>query len=174
MNLKSSFNTTPSLSTTVLQSQQLQPIQQHQPVQAAALLPPLTASSLAAVSDTNGVGEGGRLGAFLINKRLFAYSPSKAPSGGISTDPVQGNVWLGTDEGVEIFSGVLGSMVGKILVPEEEENSSPLDRKRERGDKMAGVSRVAFGGDGEAWLLGGERLWRIGFGGLAGDSVGGV
>ena len=156
----------------MLQPQQLQPIQQHQPVQAPVLLPPLTASSLAAISDPNGIEERGRLGAFLINKRLFAYSSSKAPSGGISTDPVQGNVWLGTDAGVEIFSGVLGSMVGKILVPEEEEHSSPLDRRRERGDKMTGVSRVAFGGDGEAWLLGGERLWRIGFGGVGGNPVG--
>ncbi len=136
---------------------------------------PLTASSLAAIPDSNGTGERVKRGAFLINKRLFAYSPSKAPSGGISTDPVQGNVWLGTDEGVEIYSGSMGSMVGKILVPEEEEHSSPVDKKLGgEGDKMTGVSRVAFGGDGEAWLLGGERLWRIGFGGLAGSAVGAV
>ncbi len=138
------------------------------------LSPPLTASSLAAVPDGIGMGERGKRGAFLINKRLFAYSPSKAPSGGISTDPVQGNVWLGTDEGVEIYSGAMGSMVGKILVPEEEDHSSPVDKKTGGGDKMTGVSRVAFGGDGEAWLLGGERLWRIGFGGLAGGAGGGV
>ncbi len=139
------------------------------------LSPPLTASSLAAISDSNGAGERGKRGAFLINKRLFAYSPAKAPSGGISTDPVQGNVWLGTDEGVEIYSGGMGSLVGKILVPEEEEHSSsPVDKKFAGLDKMTGVSRVAFGGDGEAWLLGGERLWRIGFGGLAGSAVGGV
>lgn len=136
------------------------------------LSPPLTASSLADISDTNGTGERGKHGAFLINKRLFAYSPSKAPSGGISTDPVQGNVWLGTDEGVEIFSGSMGSMVGKILVPaaeEGEQNPSPVDKKRSGTDKMTGVSRVAFGGDAEAWLLGGERLWRITFGGLGGS-----
>lgn len=53
-------------------------------------------------------------------------------------------------------------MVGKILVPEDED-SSPADKRRE-GRKMTGVSRVAFGGEGEAWLLGGERLWRVAFG----------
>jgi hypothetical protein len=155
MNLKSSFNTTPSLSHTLLQHQH-----QHQPVQAPSLGPPLTASSY---PPTSAPGENeGRLGAFLSNKRLFAYSPSTAPSGGISTDPTQGNVWLGTDIGVEIFSGSLGSMVGKVLVPEDE-GDSPVDKRRD-GRKMAGVSRVAFGNDGEAWLLGGERLWRIQFG----------
>jgi hypothetical protein len=108
------------------------------------------------------VGDGPRLGAFLTDKRLFAYSPSTAPSGGISTDPVQGNVWLGTDEGVEVFNGSTGSMVGKVLVSETEDESPTMDRRSD-GRKMKGVSRVAFGSDGEAWLLGGERLWRIGF-----------
>lgn len=105
---------------------------------------------------------GARYGAFLGSKRLFAYSPSTAPSGGISTDPVQGNVWLGTEEGVEIFSGGAGSLVGKVLVPEEEYVPAVEKKREER--KMTGVSRVAFGNEGEAWLLGGERLWRISFG----------
>jgi hypothetical protein len=166
MNLKSSFNTTPSLSHTLLQHQRHQ--HQHQPVQAPSLGPPLTASS---DPPTSAPGENeGRLGAFLSNKRLFAYSPSTAPSGGISTDPTQGNIWLGTDVGVEIFSGSLGSMVGKVLVPEDE-GDSPVDKRRD-GRKMAGVSRVAFGNDGEAWLLGGERLWRIQFGGVGGSGFG--
>ena len=64
----------------------------------------------------------------------------------------------------------MGSMVGKILVQEDEEEL-PVDKRRE-GSKMSGVSRVAFGGDGEAWLLGGERLWRIGFGGVGGTGFG--
>jgi hypothetical protein len=159
MNLKSSFNTTPSISQTLIQHQQHQ--NQHQPVQ-PILSPPLTAHSSIFPTSAPPAGDGARLGAFMINKRLFAYSTSHAPSGGISTDPVQGNVWLGTDEGVEIFSGSMGSMVGKVLVPEDEDGS-PLERRSE-SKRMKGVSRVAFGNDGEAWLFGGERLWRIGFG----------
>lgn len=161
INLKSSFNITPSL------SQQQQHQHQHQHVQEPRpLSPPLTASSSghsvsAAVTDGAGI-----CGAFLAGKRLFAYSPSLAPSGGIATDPLQGNVWLGTDEGVEIFSGCAGSLVGKVLVPEDE-SVSPVEKYRE-GKRMTGVSRVAFGNHGEAWLLGGERLWRIGFGGTTG------
>ena len=112
----------------------------------------------------------GRRGAFLINKHLFAYSSSKVLSGGITTDPVQGNVWLGTDEGVEIFSGTMGSIVGKILVPDDE-NFSSVDNRRE-GSKMTGVSKVAFGNDGEAWLLSGERLWRMAFGAAGEPGVG--
>ncbi len=112
------------------------------------------------------MSDGPQLGAFLTNKRLFAYSPSAAPSGGISTDPVQGNVWLGTEEGVEIFRGHTGSLVGKVLTSETEDESlttSTMMDRRSDGRQMRGVSRVAFGSDGEAWLLGGERLWRIGY-----------
>lgn len=77
---------------------------------------------------------------FLSNKRLFAYSPSTAPSGAISTDPVQGNIWLGTEEGVEVWSGVTGSMMGKVLVPdcEEEEgqaNNEPGEKEKKRSGK---------------------------------------
>lgn len=167
VNLKSSFNTTPALSQTILQNQHRQHQPQHLPVQPPpSSRPPLTSSSSAFSGPPLAI-DGPRLGAFLTNKRLFAYSPSPAPSGGISTDPVQGNVWLGTEEGVEVFSGNTGSLVGKVLASETVEedggSSSATPDRRNEGRQMRGVSRVAFGGDGEAWLLGGERLWRIGF-----------
>jgi sugar lactone lactonase YvrE len=167
ISLKSSFNTTPSLSQINPQHQQHQC--QHRPVQPPNLAPPLTASS-SGLSASAMMADRGRLGAFLTNKRLFAFTPSSAPSGGISTDRIQGNVWLGTNQGVEIFSPSLATMVGKILVPDYED-SSPVDRHRD-GPKMTGVSRVAFGNEGEAWLLGGERLWRFAFGGGTGSVAG--
>lgn len=65
-------------------------------------------------------------------------------------------------------------MVGKVLVPAPEEHrdsSSPTDKRRDGKNKMSGVSRVAFGNEGEAWLLGGERLWRIAFAGVGGGGM---
>lgn len=171
MNLKSSFNTTPSLSQTLTQHQQMhQNHHHHQPVPPPGVISPALTASSSYLSNPSAAADG-RLSAFLTNKRLFAYTPSRAPSGGISTDPIQGNVWLGTETGVEIFSGGMGSLVGKVLVPENEDESPVVGKRREGGKnaKMTGASRVAFGNDGEAWLLGGERLWRVGFGGVDGE-----
>ncbi|KAL9105683.1 MAG: hypothetical protein Q9227_009167 [Pyrenula ochraceoflavens] len=88
-------------------------------------------------------------GPFLCNKRLFAYSPTPGSSGGISTDPTYGYVCLGTEEGVEVWSRGSGEMIGKILVDDEGAEGH-----------NHGVSKVAFTGDGELWLFGGERVWR--------------
>jgi hypothetical protein len=103
-------------------------------------------------------------GTFLANKRLFAYSPNAAPSGGISTDPVQGNVWLGTEEGVEVWSASSGELIGKILVDELDDSSKEASKGEEKSKKMNGVSKVAFTTQGRALLLGGERLWRLTYG----------
>jgi hypothetical protein len=104
-------------------------------------------------------------GTFLANKRLFAYSPNTAPSGGISTDPVQGNIWLGTEEGVEVWSTTSGELVGKILVDEYDEPAKDASRAGEKKTKkMKGVSKVAFTSPGQALLLGGERIWRLTYG----------
>ena len=103
-------------------------------------------------------------GTFLTNKRLFAYSPNVAPSGGISTDPVQGNVWLGTEEGAEVWSANTGELIGKVLVDEWDDSSKDPSKKDEKAKKMKGVSKVAFTSHGQALLLGGERLWRFTYG----------
>ena len=103
-------------------------------------------------------------GTFLANKRLFAYSPNVAPSGGISTDPVQGNVWLGTEEGVEVWSATSGELIGKILVDEWDDPSKDMSKAEEKPKKMKGVSKVAFTSPGQALLFGGERLWRLTYG----------
>lgn len=103
-------------------------------------------------------------GTFLANKRLFAYSPNTAPSGGISTDPVQGNIWLGTEEGVEVWSASTGELIGKILVDEWDEPPKDPSRPDEKSKKMKGVSKVAFTSPGQALLLGGERVWRLTYG----------
>lgn len=86
-------------------------------------------------------------GPFLTNKRLFAYSCDPG-SGCISTDPIHGNIVLGTSEGVEVWSPTTGELIGRIMVPDGGKN----------------VSKVAFGNDGEAWLFAGERIWRWNFG----------
>jgi hypothetical protein len=102
-------------------------------------------------------------GTFLTNKRLFAYSPNTAPSGGISTDPVQGNVWLGTEEGVEVWSASTGELIGKILVDEWEDPAKEISNKGAK-PKLKGVSKVTFMSHGQALLLGGERVWRLTYG----------
>jgi len=102
-------------------------------------------------------------GTFLTNKRLFAYSPNTAPSGGISTDPVQGNVWLGTEEGVEVWSASTGELIGKILVDEWEDPPKEISNRGAK-PKMKGVSKVTFTSHGQALLLGGERVWRLTYG----------
>jgi hypothetical protein len=103
-------------------------------------------------------------GTFLANKRLFAYSPNTAPSGGISTDPVQGNIWLGTEEGVEVWSTTSGELIGKILVDEWDDSLKDPSKADEKPNKMKGVSKVAFASPGQALLLGGERIWRLTYG----------
>jgi len=122
-------------------------------------------------------------GTFLRNKRLFAYSPSVAPSGGIACDPTEGNVWLGTEEGVEVWSAAEGELVGKICVEEFEEpadlrvsvaraTAGEKEKKTSKKEKkaMRGVSKVSFVRQGEALLLGGERMWRVRMRGRGGGS----
>lgn len=96
--------------------------------------------------------------AHLLNKRTYAYSVAPGSSGGISTDPIHGHLFLGTGEGVEIWSGDTAELLGKILV--DEDGAEGNNR---------GVSKVAFGNDGEAWLFGGERVWRARIGRTSGD-----
>jgi hypothetical protein len=110
-------------------------------------------------------------GTFLANKRLFAYSPNTAPSGGIATDPVQGNIWLGTEEGVEVWSASSGELIGKILVDEWDDALKDTSRPDEKHGKMKGVSKVAFTTSGQALLLGGERIWRLTYGQHSGNHV---
>ena len=97
--------------------------------------------------------------AFLTNKRLFAYSPNATAAGFITTDPHQGDVWLGTEEGVEVWSATTGELTGKILVDEAQQGeASRIDSRKSR---MQGVSKVVFINDSEALLLGGERIWKL-------------
>ena len=200
-----------------------------------------------------------RMAPFLTNKRLFAYTPTYSPAALISTSPGFGHLFLGTEEGVEVFSSFSGDLIGKILVDEDEglpfnadstpsappptprtpnpsqsnvhpalrspgleRTSSPTtprglaglsglvglhannsynngssnnnnnrdgpsdkhgrsgnaggggddddddaianreaeQKKKKRRKFQKGVSKVAFGLNGEFWLLGGERLWK--------------
>ncbi len=96
-------------------------------------------------------------GTFLSSKRLVVYSPNAVPSGTITTDPVHGDLWLGTEEGVEVWNAGTGELTGKILIEE-------WDVRRtddHRSSKMRGISKVVFISDSEALLLGGERIWRL-------------
>ena len=102
-------------------------------------------------------------GAFLANKRLFAYTPALAPSGGISVDPISRDLWLGTEEGVEVWSGATGELLGKILVAEDELEADYGNDQVKTRRTMKGVSRVAFGGEGhnEVWLFSGEKFFKV-------------
>ena len=95
-------------------------------------------------------------GTSLSNRRLVVYTPNAVPSGAIATDPVHGYLWLGTEEGVEVWSADTSELIGKILVEEWDAQSRTQHRTR-----MRGVSKVVFTGDNEALLLGGERIWRL-------------
>ena len=97
-----------------------------------------------------------RSSTFLSSKRLVVYTPNAVPSGAITTDPIQGNIWLGTEDGVEVWDAGTGELIGKILV--EEWDARRTDEQR---PKMRGVSKVVFTSDGEALLLGGERIWKL-------------
>ncbi|KAJ9615531.1 ATPase [Cladophialophora chaetospira] len=95
-------------------------------------------------------------GTYLANKRLVIYTPSPIISGAISTDPIHGYLWLGTEEGVQVWNADIGELIGKILV--EQWNSNGMTSHQ---SKMRGVSKVVFTSDGEALLLGGERIWQL-------------
>ena len=97
-----------------------------------------------------------KCGTFLSSKRLVAYSPNAVPSGAITTDPIHGDLWLGTEEGVEVWDAGTGELIGKVLV--EDWESRLIDDHRA---KMRGVAKVVFTGESEALLLGGERVWRL-------------
>jgi hypothetical protein len=96
-------------------------------------------------------------GTFLSGKRLVVYTPNMVLSGAITTDPVHGDLWLGTVEGVEVWNAGTGELKGKILV--EEWDARRTDGHRSKS--MRGVSKVVFISDSEALLLGGERIWRL-------------
>ncbi len=95
-------------------------------------------------------------GTFVSNRRLVVYTPNIVPSGAIATDPVHGYLWLGTEEGVEVWHPDTGELIGKILVEEWDSQRPGHERP-----KMRGVSKVVFTSDSEALLLGGERIWRL-------------
>ena len=95
-------------------------------------------------------------GTFLSSKRLVVYTPNAVPSGTITTDPVHGDLWLGTEEGVEVWNAGTGELTGKVLIEEWDAR-----RADDNSRKMRGVSKVVFTNDGEALLLGGERIWRL-------------
>ncbi|KAK0620220.1 D-lactonohydrolase-like protein-like protein [Immersiella caudata] len=77
-------------------------------------------------------------GLFLANKRVFAYVLAGVPMG-ITCDGL-GNVYVGSGDGVEVFSAG-GEILGVIEVP-------------------GGVSSLAFGKGGELFLCSEQRLWR--------------
>ena len=97
---------------------------------------------------------------FLSNKRLVVYTPNAVPSGAITTDPVHGDLWLGTEEGVEVWNAGTGELTGKILV-EEWDARFTVSGTDDHRSKMQGVSKVVFTSDSEALLLGGQRIWRL-------------
>ena len=75
---------------------------------------------------------------FLTQKRLFAL-PSSTPSA-LATD-VHGNVYAACEDGLHVFDDC-GSLVGKILVD-------------------GGATGVCFGRNGEVFVCGGNRMWRV-------------
>ena len=180
MNFKSSFNATPSLGAPAATSQRAPSSNSSHPnPYPGRPVSPEPALSSGGKSSSNSssstTATSSRRDAFVNNKRLFAYSTAFALSGGISTDPVHGHLWLGTEDGAEVFSATTGSLIGKVLAPPDDDHfgrsttpspttatagSSSDGRKFER-KMMQGVSKVAFTDPGEAWLLGGERMWRI-------------
>lgn len=91
---------------------------------------------------------GGGEGPFLANRRVFAYVGVGVPDG-VRCDG-EGNVWAGCGDGVNVWDRG-GRLIGKVLVE-------------------GGVKGVCWGRDGEMWLSGGERLWRV----QLGEGVGGV
>jgi hypothetical protein len=101
---------------------------------------------------------------FISTRRFIAYSPNAVPSGAISTDPVHGDIWLGTKEGVEVWNANTGELTGKILVEEWDTQWT----EGQGSKKMRGVSKILHINESEALLLGGERIWRLrmGFRGL--------
>ena len=119
-------------------------------------------------------------------RRVFAYTPSSTPSGGIACDPSTGDLWLGTEEGVEVWSPA-GDLIGKVLVAERENHNAmtrPIPRRNVsqlggQAGPLRGVSKVAFVGGGgetgrrEVWLLGGENVWRVGLS-QGGNGIAGV
>jgi sugar lactone lactonase YvrE len=78
---------------------------------------------------------------YLINRRTFAYASNHLPDG-IKCD-MKGNVYSGTGCGVEVWNPT-GSLIGKIVVPGSQ-----------------GCANFCFGLEGEMFLCGEQRLWRV-------------
>jgi gluconolactonase len=78
---------------------------------------------------------------YLINRRIFAYAADHMPSG-IKCD-TKGNVYSGTGCGIEVWN-TAGSLMGKIVVPGGQ-----------------GVTNFCFGIEGEMFLCGEQRFWRV-------------
>jgi len=76
---------------------------------------------------------------FLVNRRLFAFAAVGFPDG-IKCD-VFGNVYSGCGDGVEVWSPA-GTLIGRIMVP-------------------GGVANFCFGKEGEMFICGEQKLWRL-------------
>jgi gluconolactonase len=76
---------------------------------------------------------------FLVNRRLFAFAATGFPDG-IKTD-IYGNVYSGCGDGVEVWN-CGGTLIGRILVP-------------------GGCANFCFGKEGEIFICGEQRFWRL-------------
>ncbi|KAG9237394.1 D-lactonohydrolase-like protein-like protein [Amylocarpus encephaloides] len=77
----------------------------------------------------------------LTNRTLFAYAAQGIPDG-IKCD-THGNVYSGTGAGVEVWNPS-GSLIGTIVVP-----------------GGLGCANFCFGNEGEMFICGEQRLWRV-------------
>ena len=75
---------------------------------------------------------------FLTHKRLFALPA--APPSALVVD-VLGNVYAACPDGVHAFNEG-GAMIGRITIDD-------------------GATGLCFGRNGELWVCGGERVWRV-------------
>lgn len=76
---------------------------------------------------------------FLANRRVFAFATNGFPDG-IKCD-TQGNVYAGCGDGVEIWNAG-GTLIGKIAIG-------------------GWCANFCFGREGEMFLCGETRLWRV-------------
>lgn len=76
---------------------------------------------------------------FLSNRRLFAFSPGRAPDG-IKCD-TRGNVYSGCLDGIHVWSAG-GVALGKIRIP-------------------GGVANFCFCSNGEIVAMNETKLWRV-------------
>ncbi|MCJ1313548.1 hypothetical protein MMC25_007227 [Agyrium rufum] len=87
---------------------------------------------------------------FLTNRRVFAFPDNGSPEC-LACDAA-GNVYAGCGDGVHVWSAG-GVLIGKVLIE-------------------GGVTGFCFGGSGEAWAWGEDKVWRIAIGGNVKGAVG--